>query len=105
MAEPAKDATDPPRIHKLEPEQELRFEVEFKDSVTVKLKSGLAEIFGTELAPDLVYQITRGVLNPENISGRCAVEYAAGETPMHSYLNAHVALEQLREIAIQTETQ
>ncbi|KAI8851917.1 Pre-mRNA cleavage complex II protein Clp1-domain-containing protein [Chytridium lagenaria] len=79
------------REYKVDVEQELRFEVNFKDTVQLKLKSGFAEIFGTELAPDFV--------------GVCAVEYTAGDTPMPNYLNAHIALEQIRENAVQTEGQ
>jgi polyribonucleotide 5'-hydroxyl-kinase len=35
------------------------------------------------------------------LSGECSVEYTANETPMDSYLNLHLALEQMRVIASQ----
>ena len=34
---------------------ELRFEVSFSQNVTVKLVSGTAELFGTELGPSSIY--------------------------------------------------
>ncbi|CAG8470741.1 5289_t:CDS:10 [Acaulospora colombiana] len=69
----------------LEPEHEFRFEVDFGTTVKLKLISGTAEIYGTEIG-----------IGPEGI---CSVEYVANETPMTSYLNMHLALEQCREEA------
>ncbi|RUS28840.1 CLP1, cleavage and polyadenylation factor I subunit,-like protein, partial [Jimgerdemannia flammicorona] len=74
----------------LDPEHEFRFEVDY--SATVKIK-GTAEIFGTELATGMSYEF----------SGRkvavFSVEYQANETPMTSYLNTHLAIEQMRQDA------
>ncbi|CAG8513876.1 22628_t:CDS:10 [Rhizophagus irregularis] len=74
---------------KLEPEHEFRFEVDFGTTVNLKLISGTAEIFGTEI----------GIGHEYEFSGTCSVEYVANETPMTSYLNMHIALEQCREAA------
>nr|CAG8552573.1 12842_t:CDS:10 [Entrophospora candida] len=73
----------------LDPEHEFRFEVDFNTTVKLKLLSGTAEIYGTEIAVGLEYEFT----------GSCSVEYVANETPMISYLNLHIALEQCREEA------
>ncbi|CAG8695331.1 2640_t:CDS:2, partial [Scutellospora calospora] len=79
---------------KLEPEHEFRFEVDFGTTVKLKLISGTAEIYGTEIG-----------IGPEyEFSGRKVAvftwhEYVANETPMTSYLNMHLALEQHREAA------
>jgi len=92
---------------KLTKENELRFEVEEKEKVTVELRSGLAEMFGTELMKGRVYSFYSGakvaiytwhgcVLE---LTGKPEVEYTAKETPMTFYLNIHGVLEQMREAA------
>ncbi|KAJ3404465.1 hypothetical protein HDU80_002811 [Chytriomyces hyalinus] len=93
----------------VDPESELRVETGPKEAVLIKLSlnSGTAEIFGTELAPDVEYSIS-----PNNklavfswtgctmlVKGSPAVSYTAGETPMASYLNVHLALEAQRRDA------
>ncbi|KAI8924444.1 Pre-mRNA cleavage complex II protein Clp1-domain-containing protein [Entophlyctis helioformis] len=122
------------REWRLEAEQEFRFEVEpgqkNKGILTVRaltgrshgdwagwlwtdggravvqLKSGRAEIFGSELAPGVDYAFSGRKLAVFTwhgcileTSGKFAVEYIGYETPMHSYLNVHLALEQMREAA------
>jgi len=67
------------------------------------LKKGTAEIFGAELAIGIEYEI-RGQKAAIftwhgcvfEIKGECDVEYIAEETPMMSYLNTHMAIEQMR---------
>ncbi|KAI9350601.1 hypothetical protein DFJ73DRAFT_795906 [Zopfochytrium polystomum] len=89
----------------VKPEQELRLEVGVKETVTLKVKSGRAEIFGTELAENAEYSFSGAKLAVFTWDG-CVVElkgqcddYVAGDTPMQSYLNVHIALERIREEA------
>ncbi|CAO3692138.1 unnamed protein product [Umbelopsis ramanniana] len=96
------------REYNLEQESELRFEVEFSSKASVKLISGTAEIFGTELATGVTYQFFGRKIAVFTwhgccleLTGQCSVEYTANETPMSSYLNLHLALEQIRENAAQ----
>jgi len=95
------------KIYKLEAEEELRLEVDCgkNDKVIIELKSGMAEIFGTELVINTKYQFTTGskfaVFTYQGctvqVSGKMEVEpYTSTETPMLIYLNTHAALEQLR---------
>lgn len=93
---------------KLEPDCEFRFEVESKnEKVTLTLKSGFAEVFGTELVKGKSYEFTTGakvaVFSWQGctveLKGKPDVNYIARETPMVMYLNSHAALEQLRETA------
>lgn len=90
---------------KLEPDQELRFEVETKgEKVYLTLKSGLAEIFGTELVKGKTYEFTSGakvaVFTWQSctieVKGKTDVIYTAKETPMVLYSNCHAALEIMR---------
>lgn len=88
---------------------EYRFEVSFTRALTIKLLSGTAEFFGTELALSTVYtfQGTKGAVFTWHgckleISGEAESEYVAAETPMMTCANAHFALEQLRERSAQT---
>lgn len=71
-----------------------------------KLLSGFAEIFGSELASNAEYNFQGRKLAifswqgcTLKLTGTASVEYVAGDTPMHTYLNAHVALQHLREQA------
>lgn len=89
----------------LEADAELRFEVETKsDTITLELKSGLAEIFGTELVKGKPYTFTTGAKLAVftwqgctlELKGKKNVSYIAKETPMMFYLNCHACLEQLR---------
>ncbi|KAI8822629.1 Pre-mRNA cleavage complex II protein Clp1-domain-containing protein [Fimicolochytrium jonesii] len=96
------------RILELRPGQELRFENDFSPAnvITLKLKSGHAEVFGSELATDPVYSFSGRKVAVYTwhgcqlqVGGTPTVEYIADETPMQSYLNVHMALEQMRAAA------
>ncbi|KAK9476399.1 Pre-mRNA cleavage complex II protein Clp1-domain-containing protein [Lipomyces japonicus] len=87
----------------LKPEHEWRFEVGLDASVKVKILSGLAEIFGTELAIGKTYTFTgtkSSVFTWKGCriewSGTVLTEYTSDETVMGSYVNLHFALEKLR---------
>ncbi|KAJ3014404.1 hypothetical protein HKX48_005182 [Thoreauomyces humboldtii] len=111
--DPPKIAPPTSRTIRLNPGQELRFENNFADSgvVTLKLKSGHAEVFGSELATDPQYAFSGRkvavytwhgclplilLLFDLHMGGTPTVDYVADETPMQSYINVHLALEQLR---------
>ncbi|KAL1513262.1 hypothetical protein ABEB36_002691 [Hypothenemus hampei] len=91
--------------YKLEQDNELRFEVETKgEKVYLTLKSGLAEIFGTELVKGKTYEFTSGAKVAVytwqgctiEVKGKTDVIYTAKETPMIIYSNCHAALEIMR---------
>ncbi|KAJ9598459.1 hypothetical protein L9F63_010855, partial [Diploptera punctata] len=71
------------------------------------LKSGMAEVFGTELVKGKSYMFTTGAKIAVftwqgcvvELRGKTDVSYVAKETPVVMYLNAHAALEQLRKKA------
>jgi len=95
---------------KLDAEEELRIEVDCgkTDKVVVELKSGHAEIFGSEMVINTKYQFTTGAKIAVFTYQGCAVQvqgkmevdpYTSKETPMLMYLNTHAALEQLRQKA------
>lgn len=92
-------------IHELQANSEWRFEVAIGSSIDVKVLSGTAEIFGTELALNHTYTF-RGTKSSIytwhgcrlEVTGPCE-EYTAEETPMVSYVNTHFALENLRNEA------
>ncbi|CCJ28863.1 unnamed protein product [Pneumocystis jirovecii] len=82
---------------------EFRFEVEFDSRVEIEVKSGTAEIFGTELAIGPIYTFSgvklalfswRGCII--DVKGALSVHYLAEETPMLAYMNMHFAIEKLR---------
>jgi polyribonucleotide 5'-hydroxyl-kinase len=90
--------------------QEFRFEVEPKDLLTVKVISGKAELFGTELANQVEYQFKGKKLAiftwhgcVLKTKGKNVVEYIGFETPMQSHINLHFALEELRELSKQLD--
>lgn len=100
-----------PRTWDLPKEGELRLECEENTSITVTLKRGSAEVYGTELAPGRSYtfkQCKIGIFTWEGCSlavkGEADVIYEADETPMVSYINAHAALDALRKKAKATGT-
>ncbi|XP_067125537.1 polyribonucleotide 5'-hydroxyl-kinase Clp1 [Centruroides vittatus] len=108
-----KDAKDETvQEFKLEIETELRFEVEGKNRVTVELKTGLAEIFGTELVKNKKYIFTAGAKIAVFTWHGCTIElcgktestYVAKETPMIMYANIHAAFEQMRLKAEEEDT-
>ncbi|XP_057655334.1 protein CLP1 homolog [Diorhabda carinulata] len=89
----------------LEQDNELRFEVESKnEKVYLTLKSGTAEIFGTELVKAKTYEFTSGAKVAVftwhgcvvEVKGKTDVIYIAKETPMVIYSNCHAALEIMR---------
>lgn len=91
--------------YKLDPDNELRFEVENKgEKVYLTLKNGLAEIFGTELVKGKTYEFTGGAKVAVytwqgctiEVKGKTDVIYTAKETPMVVYSNCHAALEIMR---------
>jgi polyribonucleotide 5'-hydroxyl-kinase len=95
-----------PRQWTLEPMQEFRFEVDAKNKITIKISSGKAEIFGTELANDIQYHFTAKKLAifswhgcKLESSGKNVVEYIGKETPMNSIINTHFALQKIRQDA------
>ena len=70
--------------------------------------TGTAEVFGTELGQNVDYEFSGRKIAVFTwhgckilITGTCSVEYIANETPMLSYLNTHIALEQRRVLATQ----
>lgn len=97
---------------KLEELTELRFEVEANCKVSLELKNGTAEIFGTELVKNKKFIFS----NCEKIAvftwygctlelvGKPEVAYVAKETPMLFYANLHAALEQLRHKSEKEDT-
>ena len=93
--------------YKLLKEQELRFEVEGKEPVLLRLRSGLAEVFGTELMKGRTYTFGPGSKIAVFTWHGCVIElegtidaaYVAKETPMTFYLNIHGLLEQMRDTA------
>ena len=72
----------------------------------MQVKSGLAEIFGTELVKGKTYTFKGGskiaVFTWQGclieIKGKTEVAYPSRETPMVIYLNTHAGLEQVSKI-------
>lgn len=103
-----KTAEESKRVeYKLEKDCEFRFEVENGEEVELEVKSGMAEIFGTELIMYKKYTFPSGAKIAVftwhgcvlEIKGKTEVAYIAKETPMIMYLNTHAALEQMRQKA------
>jgi len=101
--------------YKLECDEELRIEVDCpnNESISVELKAGMAEIFGTEMVQNAKYSFTCGAKIAVFTYQGCTVEvdgnlevepYTSKETPMIIYLNTHAALEQMRIKAEQERT-
>ncbi|CAF3682803.1 unnamed protein product [Rotaria sordida] len=93
----------------IEAGQELRGDVD--ETLTLELRSGKAEIFGTELAIGQKYQFTSGMKFSIFTYWGCTIisshdDYyvARDENPMHIYLNVHGMLEQLRQKAESEKT-
>ncbi|KAG0039779.1 Cleavage polyadenylation factor subunit clp1 [Podila clonocystis] len=96
----------------LDEESELRLEIDFDTKVKLRLVTGTAEIFGTELGQSIDYEFSGRKIAvftwhgcKLQIQGTCSVEYIANETPMISYLNTHLALEQRRVMTSQNNGQ
>ncbi|KAG9235836.1 Pre-mRNA cleavage complex II protein Clp1-domain-containing protein [Amylocarpus encephaloides] len=95
-------------VHELQANSEWRFEVAFGASIELKLISGTAELFGTELAEKHTYTFrgTKASIFTWHgcrleVTGYCE-EYTAQDTPMIVYANTHFAIDRLRDEAIQT---
>jgi len=94
----------------LKENSELRFEVEAKSKVKMRITSGFAEMFGTELCRDREYVFQGGQATAVytwhgcqvTLQGQTEVAYTSNDSPMIIYLNNHVALEQMREKADKT---
>ncbi|KAI9052893.1 hypothetical protein LZ554_003165 [Drepanopeziza brunnea f. sp. 'monogermtubi'] len=94
-----------PVFHNLDQNSEWRFEVAIEQQIYVRIISGTAEIFGTELALNHIYTF-RGIKAAIftwhgcqiEVTGSCE-EYTAEETPLTQYANTHFALEKLRDEA------
>ncbi|CAN6599523.1 mRNA cleavage and polyadenylation factor Clp1p [Trichomonascus vanleenenianus] len=90
----------------LEPGSEWRFEVEATAKLVLRLKTGTAEIFGTELpvGNDFTFIGTKAAVfswHGATIEYTCSKsddlsEYTSDETPMTTYANLHFALESQR---------
>lgn len=95
-----------PRIQDVEPNSEYRFEVAWNKSILLKLLSGTAEVFGTELAPNAKdpYTFLGGTKAAIytwhgcrlEISGDCETEYTEEESQVPIYANVHLGVENLR---------
>lgn len=90
----------------LKKETELRCEVGENATLTLKLTSGNAEIFGVEMAINKEYSFRDQNIAVFTWYG-CTVEssgedsgiYLADSTPMIAYVNTHIQLEARREVA------
>ncbi|KAK7906129.1 Cleavage polyadenylation factor subunit clp1 [Exophiala xenobiotica] len=107
LAEPEEVSTIEINRHDLAKGWEWRFEVAVGKYIQVKLLTGTAEVFGTELVPGNTYTFT-GIKAAVYTWNGCSFEvsgdalqseYTAEETPMSEYINVHFALETLREQA------
>ncbi|ORY85681.1 Pre-mRNA cleavage complex II protein Clp1-domain-containing protein [Protomyces lactucae-debilis] len=97
-------------VERLERGQEYRFEVDFDARIDISLRSGHAEIFGTEITVGPTYSFTgaKGAVYSWQgceleIKGTPSASYISDESPMMAYLNCHFALARLREEAGQSE--
>ncbi|WCJ42457.1 hypothetical protein M5689_023265 [Euphorbia peplus] len=86
---------------KLERESELRIEVANEIPLRLRLLNGSAEIFGTELPPEmwltfpprLKFAVFTWYGATIEMDGPTETDYTADETPMVSYVNVHAVLE------------
>ncbi|XP_020961286.1 protein CLP1 homolog [Arachis ipaensis] len=89
---------------KLEKESNLRIEVGNDSPLCLRLLNGNAEIFGTELAPEiwlnfpprLKFAVFTWYGTTIEMEGTTETDYTADETPMVSYVNVHAILETRR---------
>ncbi|EEF45009.1 cleavage/polyadenylation factor ia subunit clp1p, putative [Ricinus communis] len=92
---------------KLERESELRIEVANDTPLRLRLLNGTAEIFGTELPPEmwltfpprLKFAVFTWYGATIEMDGTTETDYTADETPMVSYVNVHAVLEGRRNRA------
>ncbi|MFS7948243.1 putative pre-mRNA cleavage complex subunit Clp1, P-loop containing nucleoside triphosphate hydrolase [Helianthus anomalus] len=102
-------ALGPPALKqvKLEKESELRIEVSFNTSLHLRLLSGNAEIFGTEMPPQnwlvfppkMKFAIFTWYGATIEMQENTETDYVADETSMISYANVHAVLEERRNRA------
>lgn len=98
------------RKFELARESELRVEVE-RSPVRARLLSGTAEIFGTEMPPDMWMSFPPGHKfaiftwhgATVELDGKSELAYVADETPMISYVNVHGILEGRRARAKESQ--
>ncbi|KAL8097807.1 protein CLP1 homolog [Apium graveolens] len=96
-------ASTPEQV-KLEKECELRVEVSPDSSLRLRLVTGTAEIFGTEIAPQIWLSFPPSVKFAVftwygatiEMDGATETYYTADETPMVSYVNVHAVLDARR---------
>ena len=88
----------------LQPLEEFRFEVVAGAEMTVKLKDGAAEIFGSEMAMHREYRFSgtqQAVFTWHGcileVGGQSGHSYVASDNPMDSYMQLHAELEARRE--------
>ncbi|XP_034210528.1 protein CLP1 homolog isoform X2 [Prunus dulcis] len=92
---------------KLERESELRIEVGNDAPLKLRLLNGTAEIFGTELPPEiwltfpprLKFAVFTWYGATIEMDGSTETDYTADETPNISYVNVHAVLEERRNRA------
>ncbi|KAK6928274.1 Polyribonucleotide 5'-hydroxyl-kinase Clp1, P-loop domain [Dillenia turbinata] len=92
---------------KLDKESELRVEVSPDTHLRLRLLTGSAEIFGTEMAPEiwltfpprLKFAVFTWYGATIEMDGSTETDYTADETPMISYVNVHAVLEGRRNRA------
>ncbi|KAK1359535.1 hypothetical protein POM88_044009 [Heracleum sosnowskyi] len=93
-----------PEQVKLDKECELRVEVSPDSSLRLRLLSGTAEIFGTEIPPQIWLSFPPSVKfavftwygATVEMDGATETYYTADETPMVSYVNVHAVLDARR---------
>ncbi|KAL0372194.1 UNVERIFIED_CONTAM: protein CLP1 [Sesamum calycinum] len=92
---------------KLDKECELRVEVSPDSPLRLRLLTGTAEIFGTEIAPEiwltfpprLKFAVFTWYGATIEMDGTTETDYTADETPMISYVNVHAVLDARRHRA------
>ncbi|KAG2389108.1 hypothetical protein C9374_014508 [Naegleria lovaniensis] len=101
MSEESSSSSDKKLKVGLKPEEELRFEVDFGETLKLKLVEGKAEFFGTELALNKSYTFNGGrngavftyhgaTIELESSKGKDDINsYVGSETPMKEYLEIH----------------
>lgn len=95
------------KVWDLKKETEIRCELGENDSLSLRLLTGSAEVFGIEMAPNKEY-----IFKDANVAVftwyGCSLEssgddsglYVADSTPMVAYVNTHVQLEARRDVAL-----
>ncbi|KAI4320436.1 hypothetical protein MLD38_033918 [Melastoma candidum] len=92
---------------KLERESELRIEVGTDAPLRLRVVAGTAEIFGTELPPEIWFSfpprhkfaVFTWYGATVEMDGETETDYTADETPMVSYVNVHAVLDARRNRA------